>query len=63
MPRGPACQKGLPTGARYMTRGNMEPRRISGLDGMMADAVKFKYISAPLSDAQLRELFQVDAVR
>jgi hypothetical protein len=29
----------------------------------MADAVKFKYLSAPLSEAQLRKLFQVDAVR
>jgi NitT/TauT family transport system substrate-binding protein len=47
----------------YMTRANMEPTRISGLDGMMVDAVKFKYIPAPLSDAQLKELFQVDAVR
>jgi NitT/TauT family transport system substrate-binding protein len=63
-----AAWSGLPEGIAkqapvYMTRGNMEPTRISGLDGMMADAVKFKYISAPLSDAQLRELFQVDAVR
>jgi NitT/TauT family transport system substrate-binding protein len=48
---------------RYMTRQNMEPTRIAGLDGVMADAVKFKYISAPLSEAQRRELFQVDAVR
>jgi NitT/TauT family transport system substrate-binding protein len=47
----------------YMTRHNMEPTRISGLDGIMADAIKFKYISAPLSEAQLNELFQVDAVR
>jgi NitT/TauT family transport system substrate-binding protein len=47
----------------YMTRANMEPTRISGLDGMMADAVKFKYIPAPLSETQLKELFQVDAVR
>jgi NitT/TauT family transport system substrate-binding protein len=47
----------------YMTRDNMEPTRISGLPGMMADAVKFKYIPAALSEAQLRELFQVDAVR
>jgi NitT/TauT family transport system substrate-binding protein len=46
-----------------MTRRNMEPTRISGLDGMMADAVKFKYIPAPLTEAQLKEIFQVDAVR
>ena len=47
----------------FMTRRNMEPTRISGLDGMMADAVKFKYIPAPLTEAQLKEIFQVDAVR
>jgi hypothetical protein len=41
----------------------MEPTRISGLDGIMADAVKFKYISAPLTKVQLDELLQVDAVR
>jgi NitT/TauT family transport system substrate-binding protein len=47
----------------FMTRRNMEPTRISGLDGIMADAVKFKYIAAPLTKAQLDQLFQVDAVR
>jgi len=47
----------------FMTRRNMEPTRISGLDGIMVDAVKFKYIPAPLSEAQLKEAFQVDAVR
>jgi NitT/TauT family transport system substrate-binding protein len=47
----------------YMTRHNMEPTRISGLPGIMEDAVKFKYIPAPLSEAQLKEAFQVDAVR
>jgi NitT/TauT family transport system substrate-binding protein len=47
----------------YMTRRNMEPARISGLEGIMADAVKFKYIAAPLSQSRLNELFQVDAVR
>jgi NitT/TauT family transport system substrate-binding protein len=47
----------------FMTRRNMEPTRISGVDAMMADAVKFKYIPAPLTQAQLKDLFQVDAVR
>jgi len=47
----------------YMSRHNMEPSRISGLDGMMADAIKFKYISAPLNEAQVKELFAVDAAR
>ena len=33
------------------------------LDGIMVDAVKFKYIPAPLTEVQLKEAFQVDAVR
>lgn len=47
----------------YMTRRNMEPTRVSGMDTIQADAVTFKYIPAPLSAAQLKELFQVDAVK
>ena len=47
----------------YMTRKNMEPLRISGLPGIMDDAVKFKYIPAPLSDAQLKEALPVDALK
>jgi hypothetical protein len=46
-----------------MTRPNMEPLRISGLPGIMDDAVKFKYIPAPLSDAQLKEALPVDALK
>ena len=47
----------------YMTRQNMEPLRISGLPGIMEDAVKFKYIPAPLSDAQIKEALPVDALK
>ena len=47
----------------YMTKRNMDPTRISGLPGIMEDAVKFKYIPAPLSDAQLKEALRVDDVR
>jgi len=47
----------------YMTRKNMEPLRISGLPGIMDDAVKFKYIPALLSDAQLKEALPVDALK
>ena len=35
----------------FLTKENMDPTRISGLNGVMADAVKFKYLTAPLSDA------------
>ena len=46
-------------GPEYMTRRNMEPLRISGLPGIMEDAVKFKYIPAPLTAEQLATLVQV----
>ena len=51
------------SGPEYMTRRNMEPLRISGLPGIMDDAVKFKYIPAPLSDAQIKEALPVDALK
>jgi len=48
----------------FLTKANLDPRRISGMDNIMMDAVKFKYIPAPLSDAQLKELIQIpSAVR
>ena len=46
-----------------MTRQNMEPLRISGLSGIMEDAVKFKYIPALLTEAQLKEALPVDALK
>jgi NitT/TauT family transport system substrate-binding protein len=47
----------------YMTRKNMEPLRVSGLPGIMEDAVAFKYIPAPLSDAQVAQALPVDALK
>ncbi|MCX7313674.1 MAG: hypothetical protein NTV56_18610 [Alphaproteobacteria bacterium] len=47
----------------YMTRKNMEPLRISGMAGIMDDAVQFKYIPAALSEAQLKEALPVDALK
>ena len=43
----------------FLSRRNLDPGRIAGLDGIMADAVKFKYVPAPLSAAQLGELIQI----
>jgi NitT/TauT family transport system substrate-binding protein len=48
---------------KYMTRQNMEPLRISGLPGIQEDAVKFKYIPAPLTEAQLKQAFPVDELK
>ncbi len=38
---------------------DLNPDRLSGLDGLIADAVTFKYMAAPLSKEQLAELFQI----
>ena len=45
----------------FLTKENLDPTRIAGLDGVMTDAVKFKYLPAPLSEAQLKELIQIPA--
>jgi NitT/TauT family transport system substrate-binding protein len=43
----------------FLTKDNLDPRHISGLDAILVDAVKFKYLPAPLSEAQLREAIQI----
>jgi len=43
----------------FLTKDNLDPTRIAGLDIVMADAVTFKYLPAPLSGAQLKELIQI----
>jgi len=43
----------------FLTKENLDPRHISGLDTIMADAVTFKYLPAPLSEAQLGEVIQI----
>jgi len=43
----------------FLTKDNLDPTRIAGLDGVVADAVTFKYLPAPLTDAQLKELIQI----
>lgn len=40
-----------------MPKGDLDPDRLSGLDGLMADAVSFKYIPAVLTKEQIGELF------
>jgi NitT/TauT family transport system substrate-binding protein len=43
----------------FITKDSIDPVRIVGLEDMMADAVKFKYIAAPLTREQLATLVQV----
>src|ERR1700736_1704429 len=44
---------------QYYPKNNVVPDRIEGIDASMADAVAFKYISAPLTKEQLAELILV----
>jgi len=45
--------------AEFYPKEALDPDRIEGLDGVMADAVAFKFLTAPLSKEQLTELFQL----
>jgi NitT/TauT family transport system substrate-binding protein len=45
--------------AEFLPREAVDPGRISGVDDVMADAVTFKYIPAPLTKAQLDQLIQI----
>jgi NitT/TauT family transport system substrate-binding protein len=38
---------------------SIDPDKITGLDAVMPDAVTFKYISAPLTEAQIKEMIQI----
>jgi NitT/TauT family transport system substrate-binding protein len=43
----------------FFPKSAMDPDRIVGLEAIMADAVRLKYIAAPLSAAQLKQLVQI----
>jgi NitT/TauT family transport system substrate-binding protein len=43
----------------FLPRDAVNPDRISGVDDVMADAVSFKYISAPLTKQQVDTLIQI----
>jgi NitT/TauT family transport system substrate-binding protein len=43
----------------YYPKNNVLPDRIEGIESLMADAVSFKYIAAPLSKEQLAGLLLV----
>ena len=45
--------------AEFLPKAAVDPDRISGVDDVMADAVTFKYIPAPLTKQQLDELIQI----
>jgi len=43
----------------FLPAAAVDPDRISGIEEVMADAVKFKFISAPLSKEDLAELIRI----
>jgi hypothetical protein len=43
----------------FLPRKALDPDRLSAVDAVMADAVSFKYLPAPLSKAQLDELIEI----
>ena len=45
--------------AEFLPQDAVDPDRIAGVDAVMADAVAYKYIAAPLTKRQLDELIQV----
>ena len=45
--------------AEFLPKEAVDPDRILGVDDVMADAVTFKYIPAPLTKAQLDQLIQI----
>jgi NitT/TauT family transport system substrate-binding protein len=47
--------------SEFYSKEMLDPYRISGLDALMAEAVKVKMLQAPLTKQQLGELFQVPA--
>jgi NitT/TauT family transport system substrate-binding protein len=44
---------------KYMPKAVESPDRVSGLEQIMADAITFKQLSAPLTQAQLADLIQI----
>jgi NitT/TauT family transport system substrate-binding protein len=45
----------------FFTRQSMDPDRILGLDLIMDDAVRLKYMARPLTRAQVAQLIQIPA--
>ena len=43
----------------FQPKENLNPDQVSGLDSIMADAVTFKYLPAPLSKEQIAQLVQI----
>jgi NitT/TauT family transport system substrate-binding protein len=47
------------TMAEFVTKSGVNPDKVSDIEGVMTSGVEFKYIPAPLSPEQLKELVQI----
>jgi NitT/TauT family transport system substrate-binding protein len=47
----------------FIPKESLQTGKITGIQESMKDAVQFKFIPAPLTDAQLAELIQIVPVR
>ena len=47
---------------QFFPRVALDPRRIGGLDAMMADGVRLKFLAVPLTAAQLKQIVVIDEV-
>ena len=54
----PIAQK---TRDEFFPKTMLDPDRISGLDVIMSDGVKFKFLAAPLTPAQISQVVQIPA--
>jgi NitT/TauT family transport system substrate-binding protein len=48
---------------RYFPKAALNPDRMSGLDAIMADGVRFKFLSAPLTPEQIKQVVVLDEVK
>jgi NitT/TauT family transport system substrate-binding protein len=48
---------------KYFPKAALDPGRMSGLDAIMADGVRFKFLSAPLTPEQIKQVVVIDEVK
>jgi NitT/TauT family transport system substrate-binding protein len=48
---------------KYFPKSALNPDRMSGLDAIMADGVRFKFLSAPLTPEQIKQVVVIDEVK
>ena len=49
--------------AEFIPKESLQINRVSGIDESMQDAVQFKFLTEPLSQKELADLIQIDALK